>query len=165
MKEEDRKRERIIYIILINTVGISGFGSIISGIIHLSASSQITESIGWPESPFQMEVAFSNLAIGFIGYPVFWMYDFIMPAIITRTTFLFGAGITHIVECTKNDNDSSNKVGAVLIWDFLNPVVCIVLHILHRKYLYKPLPRKSKSNKEQMENVVEADNANLYQNS
>eukprot|EP00483_Globobulimina_turgida_P001976 UN01978 len=153
-KKEDRKRERIIYIILINTVGISGFGSIISGIIHLSASSQIAKSIGWPESPFQMEVAFSNLAIGFIGYPVFWMYDFILPAIIARTTFLWGAGITHIVEYVKNDNHSPNNVGATLFWDFLNPIICITLYILHRMYQYEPPRKTQKSDKQQMDNAV-----------
>eukprot|EP01083_Nonionella_stella_P304806 1060874_1 len=138
LKEKERTREHMIYIVLLHSVGISGFGSMSSGVVHLAYSKQIAESIGWPESPFHMEVAFANLAFGSIGYAVYWFYEWIPPAIVTRTIFLWGAGITHIIEYSKNDNTSGNNVGPVLFWDFLNPSICIILFILHKKYLFIP---------------------------
>eukprot|EP01083_Nonionella_stella_P131228 398529_1 len=65
------------------------------------------------------------------------------------TVFLWGAGITHIIEYSTNDNTSGNNVGPVLFWDFLNPSICIILFLLHKKYLF--IPQKEQARRRAMQ--------------
>jgi len=62
-------RERKIEVFLIYLLALGVAGSGIGGFIsHFFISDVIAESVGWPAgNPFQLEVAFANLAIGILG--------------------------------------------------------------------------------------------------
>jgi hypothetical protein len=85
----------------------------ISGIMgHIIYADQVAQSIGWPlNSGFQMELAFAAIGIGLIGFMGVWIRSFWLPYIITRTTFLWGAGITHILHMIENQNFSPSNTG------------------------------------------------------
>ncbi len=118
-------------IIAIYTIGLSGWFGMISGIMgHIIYADQVAQSIGWPlNSGFQMELAFAAIGIGLIGFMGFWIRSFWLPYIITRTTFLWGAGITHIMHMIENQNFSPSNTGIVVYWDFILPIILIVLYL------------------------------------
>ena len=87
------------------TFGIGGFASITSFIAHFFFSDMVASSIGWPlGSPFQKEVAGANLAVGLLVFLGFWRRDFWLPYVISKTAFLWIAGIAHVVDLLQHHN-------------------------------------------------------------
>ena len=67
---------RIVEIFLLSFLVISvGIGGIWAFIGHAFLPAQVAANIGWPASPFQLEVAFANLAIGVLGILCYWIRD------------------------------------------------------------------------------------------
>lgn len=126
------RKETTLEIITIYTIGLAGWFTISSGVFgHIIYADEVAASIGWPlNSGFQMELAFAAIGIGLIGMIGFWRRSFWLPFIITKTTFMWGAGITHIIHMLEQDNFSPSNTGIVVYWDFLLPVILIVLYIL-----------------------------------
>ena len=58
---------------------------------------------------------------------LFWL-----PAIVAKSVFAWGAGVTHVLDIVGTGNLSSNNAGPILAWDFLLPVVAVSLYILAR---------------------------------
>jgi len=99
---------------------------------HIVYADEVAAGIGWPiNSGFQMELAFAAIGIGLIGFIGFWDRSFWLPFIIAKTTFMWGAGFTHINHMIQHDNFSPSNTGIVVYWDFLLPVILIVLYILY----------------------------------
>ena len=130
-----QRRESVIELITIYTIGLSGWFAMISGFLgHIVYADQVATSIGWPlNSGFQMELGFAAFGIGLIGFFGFWKREFWVPYIITRSTFLFGAGLTHVFHIIKEQNYAPSNIGIVLYWDFIFPIILIGLYILYRK--------------------------------
>ncbi len=133
-----RNKPRIkstLEIILIYTIGLAGWFTIISGFMgHILYADQVASSIGWPlNSGFQMELGFAAIGIGLIGFVGFWIRSFWLPFIITKSAFMIGAGITHLIHIFQHNNFSSNNAGVILYWDFLLPLFIIVLYLLFRR--------------------------------
>jgi hypothetical protein len=129
---KDRK-EGMFELITIYTIGLSGWFSITSGFLgHIIYADEVAQSIGWPlNSGFQMELAFAAMGIGVVGALGFWRKSFWLPFIIAKTTFMLGAGFTHIVHIIRFGNYSPSNAGIVLYWDFVLPVALIVLYLLY----------------------------------
>lgn len=130
-----QRRETVLEIITIYTIGLAGWFSISSGLFgHIIYANQVADSIGWPlNSGFQMELAFAAMGIGLIGFIGFWNKTFWLPFIIAKTTFMWGAGFTHILHMVQHDNFSPSNSGIVVYWDFLLPIILIVLYKLYRR--------------------------------
>ena len=122
-------------LLLMYSMGIAGFKGILSGfVMHFFFADEIARSIGWaPGSPFQTEVAFSNLAIGVVGAATFWRKDFWLPFIVVSTIMGWGAGFTHVRDMIDTGNVAANNAGPVLYADFLMPLVRILLYVLYRR--------------------------------
>ena len=127
--------ETILEIVTIYTIGLAGWFSITSGVFgHIIYADKVATGIGWPlNSGFQMELAFAAIGIGLIGAIGFWNRSFWLPFIIAKTTFMWGAGFTHILHMIQHDNFSPSNTGIVVYWDFLFPVVLIVLYLLYQR--------------------------------
>ena len=130
-----RRKETVLEIIAIYTIGLSGWFSITSGLFgHIFFADEVAAGIGWPlNSGFQMELAFAVIGIGLLGVIGFWNKSFWLPFIIAKTSIMWGAGFTHILHMIKHDNFSPSNTGIVVFWDFLLPVFLIVLYILYRR--------------------------------
>jgi hypothetical protein len=130
-----QRDESVIELAAIYTIGLAGYFGITSGILgHIIYADTVALSIGWPvQSGFQMELGFAAIGIGLVGGIGFWKKSFWLPFIIAKTTFMWGAGLTHILDMTKNNNFSPSNTGLIVYWDFLFPIVLIVLYLLYKR--------------------------------
>jgi len=128
------RRESIVEIITIYTIGLAGWFGIMSGLFgHIVYADQVAAGIGWPlNSGFQMELGFAAIGIGLVGFLGFWIRSFWLPFIITKTAFMWGAGLTHILHMIQHGNFSPSNTGAIVYWDFLLPILLITFYILDR---------------------------------
>lgn len=135
LTREKNRKESVIELVTIYTIGLSGWFAIVGGILgHMIFADEVAGSIGWPlNSGFQMELGFAVVGIGIIGFIGFWVKEFWLPYIITRSIFLWGAGFTHILHIIKHQNSSPSNVGIVLIWDIIFPIILIVLYALYNR--------------------------------
>jgi len=129
------RKESVLELVTIYTIGLSGWFSISSGLFgHIIYADEVAAGIGWPlNSGFQMELAFAAIGIGLVGGIGFWNRSFWLPFIIAKTTFMWGAGFTHVLHMIQHDNFSPSNTGIVVYWDFLLPVILIVLYTLYRR--------------------------------
>lgn len=130
-----KRRETTIIIVAIYTIGLSGWFGIMSGLFgHIIYANEVAASIGWPlNSGFQMELGFASIGIGLVGFLSFWNQAYWLPFIIMKTIFGWGAGLTHILHMLQDNNFSSSNTGIIVYWDFLFPIVLIVLFLLNRR--------------------------------
>lgn len=135
----DASRARLVELIAMNTFGITGFASIVSFFMHFFFADRVAQSIGWEAgSPFQLEVAGANLAVGLLGFGGFWRRDFWLPYVISKTAFLWVAGITHIFDLINRGNLAPGNAGSTLYMDFIWPLIYIGLLFLLQRYGRKP---------------------------
>src|SRR4051812_18611662 len=102
-----RSRERRLEISLLYLFGIGVAGSGIGGFFgHFFLSETVAESIGWPAgNPFQLEVAFANLAVGVLGFVAMSRRDgFREATVIAVTIFALGATIIHLRDIIETSN-------------------------------------------------------------
>jgi hypothetical protein len=130
-----QRKETVLELIAIYTIGLAGWFSISSGIFgHIVYADEVAASIGWPiNSGFQTELAFAAIGIGIIGGIGFWDKSFWLPFIIAKSTFMWGAGITHILHMVQENNFSPSNTGIVVYWDFLLPVILMVIYTFYRR--------------------------------
>jgi len=115
------------YIIFYFALGVagSGIGNFFS---HFFMSDIVAESIGWtPGSPFQLEVAFTNLAIGLLGLIAVSRKDgFREASVIAATVFAVGATIVHFMDIIETGNLSpGNSIQNIA--NILKPAILIFL--------------------------------------
>jgi len=129
------RKESTIEIISIYTFGLAGWFGIMSGLFgHIIYADQVAASIGWPvNSGFQMELGFASIGIGLVGFLSFWNKAYWLPFIIMKFLFGWGAGYTHILHMIQHNNFSPSNTGVILYWDFLFPVLMVVLYLLVKK--------------------------------
>ncbi|MGD2079394.1 MAG: hypothetical protein PVH18_13505 [Chloroflexota bacterium] len=100
-------RDRRIEVFLIYLFALSVAGSGIGGFIsHFFLSNAVAESIGWQAgSPFQLEIAFANLALGVLGFAAVGRRDgFREATVIAATIFSVGAALVHIMDLAESGN-------------------------------------------------------------
>lgn len=129
------RKESVIEIITLYVMGLSGWFGIMSGLFgHIFYADEVASSIGWPvNSGFQMELGFASIGIGLVGFLGFWNRAYWLPSIIMRFIFGWGAGYTHILHMIQHNNFSPSNTGIVVYWDFIWPVISIVLYILYQR--------------------------------
>jgi len=129
------QKEKTIRILAIYTIGLSGWFGIMSGLFgHIIYADQVAASIGWPlNSGFQMELGFASIGIGLVGFLSFWNQAYWFPFILMKVIFGWGAGLTHILHMIQENNFSPSNTGLIVYWDFLFPIVMVVLYLLDRR--------------------------------
>jgi len=130
-----RRKESAVEIAAIYVIGLSGWFGMMSGLFgHIIYADEVAASIGWPlDSGFQMELGFASIGIGLIGFLGFWNRAYWLPSILMRWIFGWGAGFTHILHMIQANNFSPSNTGLVLYWDFIWPVISIILYALYRQ--------------------------------
>jgi hypothetical protein len=100
-----RERRLETVLIFLFAVGVAGAG-IANFLAHFFISDVVAESIGWEAgSPFQLEVAFANLAIGVLGIIATNRRDgFREATVVAATVFSFGATIVHLIDIAATGN-------------------------------------------------------------
>lgn len=133
-RDKERK-ESVVELIALYTIGLSGWFSIMSGLMgHLIYADQVAASIGWPlNSGFQMELGFASIGIGLVGFLSFWNKAYWFPFILMKFIFGWGAGYTHILHMIQHNNFSPSNTGVIVYWDFLFPVFMVALYLLYQR--------------------------------
>jgi len=136
INQRNRKhKEKTIKIIAIYTIGLSGWFGIMSGLFgHILYANEVASSIGWPlNSGFQMELGFASIGIGLVGFLSNWNQAYWLPFILMKVIFGWGAGFTHILHMVQQNNFSPSNTGLIVYWDFLFPIVLIILYVLNTR--------------------------------
>lgn len=100
-------RDRRIEVPLIMLFGLGVAGSGIASFFgHYFVADVVAESIGWPSgSPFQLEMAFANLAVGILGLIAAGRRDGFREATVISVTVLgVGASIVHLQDILATGN-------------------------------------------------------------
>lgn len=114
----------LAYILLL-AVGVNGLYNFV---MHAFFGDAIAAFIGWPQSPFQMEVAMANLAFGILGVLCFRAnFGFRLATVIGLTAFMWGAAVNHIYDFMVRGNPMPGNIGTVLLMDILIPLTLIML--------------------------------------
>ena len=114
---------------VLGVAGVYGF------IVHIAFGPFIAEQIGWPNSPFQNEVAYANLTIGILGLTSFWYRrrDYLLAAMVAFGSWFFADGVGHVVSLLVDNNTAPSNAGSVLYTDVLIPLLVLLLLWLSRK--------------------------------
>lgn len=120
--------EALLVSILFCLVGLSGLWAFTG---HFFVPDQVARGIGWPTgSPFQREIAFTNLGIGVLGVLCLWIRgNFWTATVIMSSVFLLGAAYGHVKEIVTAGNNNVYNAGPVLYYDIFIPLICIALLI------------------------------------
>jgi hypothetical protein len=120
--------EAFLLAFIVSNIGLQGIFAFMG---HFFKADEVAKGIGWPTgSPFQREIAFANLSMGFLGIMAIWFRgDFWLAAIVSRSVFSWGAAYGHILEKKKTDNSHIFNTGPILYDDILLPFILIGLYI------------------------------------
>ncbi len=128
-------KERNIETLLIFLFGLGMGGSgIMSFFAHFFLADTVAELIGWETgSPFQLEIAFANLAMGVLGIVAVTRRDgFREAAVVAATIFSVGASVVHLMDIAATGNLAPGNT----IQNFSNlarPALLIWLLIVSRR--------------------------------
>jgi 4-amino-4-deoxy-L-arabinose transferase-like glycosyltransferase len=128
-------RERKLEVLLIHLFALGVAGSGIGNFFaHFFMADMVAESIGWPAgSPFQLEIAFANLAIGILGLVATGRRDgFREATVIAVTVFSLGASVVHFMDIIATGNLApGNSLQNVL--NILRPALLILILTMLRR--------------------------------
>ncbi|MHA1242124.1 MAG: DUF6790 family protein, partial [Promethearchaeota archaeon] len=131
-------KSRVVEIFLLQIIYIGfAFFSFRGFIGHTLLANTIALDIGWPAgSPFQIELAFTQLGFGIMAMICIWKRDSIWIGLIyAKALFLFGAAGVHIWDIIVNHNLSHGNTGTILfVNDLLLPLMAIILLHIYLKY-------------------------------
>ena len=129
------RKESVTEIVAIYAIGLAGWFGIMSGLFgHIIYADEVARGIGWPvDSGFQMELGFASIGIGLIGFLGFWNRSFWLPFLIPKITFMWGAGLTHILHIIEFGNFHPSNAGVVLYWDILFPFVLLGIYWRYKR--------------------------------
>lgn len=107
----------------------SGIIFLVSSFMHSVLAKKTAESIGWVTNGFQYEIAFVSLGLGLAClYAGSNGKEAWIAAFLPTFTFLFLAGVNHLIEIVRDKNYAPNNT-LILIWDFGMPISLLALLI------------------------------------
>ena len=122
----ERWADRTLLWIAFWVLGVNGLWGFV---FHFFFGEFSAELIGWPNSPFQYEVAYANLTIAILGFSSWWLKrrDYLLAAMVAYISWFFADGLGHVVALLSQDNTAPGNAGTILFTDLLMPVVVVVL--------------------------------------
>ncbi len=107
----------------------AGVVFLFSSLMHSVFAKSMAASIGWKTNGFQYEIAAVSLGLGAgCFYAVYNGIDAMTAISLPIVSFLFLAGVNHLIEIVRKKNYAPNNT-LILIWDFGVPVSIVALLI------------------------------------
>lgn len=111
-----------------------GINSLYNFIMHTVFGDMTAQFIGWPQSPFQLEVGFASLGFAVVGIISFWSkLGFRAATVIAPALFLWGAAGVHIHQMINEHNFAPGNAGTVFWTDIFLPIIGLTLLWLQYK--------------------------------
>ncbi|MCD2196775.1 hypothetical protein LQ327_25725 [Actinomycetospora endophytica] len=107
-------------------------------VVHSVFGDFSAKVIGWPQSPFQLEVAFASLGFALIGFLAFSRRADLrvkLAAVLGVTAFLWGAAGGHVYQLLAHGNHAAGNSGVILWTDILLPVFGLAAVYAHHRAL------------------------------
>ena len=103
-------------------------------VMHAFFGKMSAAFIGWPDSPFQFEVATASLGFAVVGFlAAFRSFDLRLAAIVGPSLFAMGAAAGHIYQMLSAHNFAPGNAGVVFYMDIVIPIVgYLLLWFQHR---------------------------------
>ena len=135
LTRQPRTKARTVELLLVYLLAINiGLGGLLAWFGHTFMAAEIARKIGWqPGSPFQFEVAVSDLSWGVCGILCIWFgRGFRLATGIGSAIFLLGCAVGHIRDIIEHGNMAAYNAGPVLwIGDVAVPITVLILAFLH----------------------------------
>ncbi len=104
-------------------------------VIHAFFGELAARFIGWPDSPFQIEVGTASLGFAAVGFlAAFGSFELRLGAILGPAFFSLGAAVVHLHQMVMAHNFAPGNAGAVFYMDILVPLFGFLLLWLQRRY-------------------------------
>lgn len=111
-----------------------GVAFAINFVMHSVFGDYAAKTIGWAQSPFQLELAFSSLGFALVCFLVYSrkaQFRAKVGVVVAAVIFGFGAAGGHIYQTVANADYAVNNTGLLLIGDITINVVGLVFVIWH----------------------------------
>jgi hypothetical protein len=119
----------LVYLLFIY-VGLLG---LLGAYAHMFRPVQTSASIGWSTSPYEFEVAITNLMLGTLGVLCLWFRDnFWLATVIANGVMMLGCAVGHVREVLLYNNHSEYNSGLFLATEIIMPIVMFILVIYYR---------------------------------
>jgi len=105
--------------------GIHGF------VLHFFFPGMTARLIGWPDSPFQYEVAYANLVFGVLGIAAFLKPEraFLRASILGFLVWFGCDGLGHVWSLFAQGDTAPYNAGSILWTDLLLPIAGVALYL------------------------------------
>jgi len=124
--------EKIFFWFLFFSIGCS---FLYNGAFHVGMPELAASYIGWPNSPFQIELGFASIGFGVVGLIAPWKsLQMRFAAIVPVTCFLWGAAGVHIRSMIAQGNFAPGNAGVIFWTDLLVPLAGLGLLWLQNRY-------------------------------
>jgi hypothetical protein len=112
---------------------VIGITYLYNAIFHIYFHELAAKFIGWPDSPFQIEVGTASLGFAVIGILAYRKnFGLRLAAVLGPAMFLLGAAIGHVHQMVTNHNFSPGNAGIIFYSDWLVPLIGFIL--LYRSF-------------------------------
>lgn len=121
--------EILLVSFVVSNIGVQG---IFAGFFQASEGQHIAKLIGFTYSPFEWELAFSNIGIGVAAlFAIFWRGKYILGPVIANTIFIYAAAYGHFVQAARGDIAPYN--GGIFLWtgDIIIPTIIVILALFY----------------------------------
>jgi len=134
-KADRRTKHRVVELLLLWMLVVTGVFGLTSGIMHISGlSGYLAEGIGYAPSMFQWEVGWGDIALAVLLIGTAWKSlrgTWMTAAVVVLTVQYTGDAIGHVMQYVAHDNTAPDNIWAIPS-DFLQPIVAIVLLLIYR---------------------------------
>jgi hypothetical protein len=111
-----------------------GIAQLTNFVMHSVFGDYAAKTIGWAQSPFQLELAFSSLGVGVMAI-ILQGHGTQLRAkialIVATVIFGFGAAGGHIYQMIGHHDYAANNTGLLLTMDLLIPITGLALTVWH----------------------------------
>jgi hypothetical protein len=105
-----------------------GVGYFFNFVMHAFFGEMVASFIGWPDSPFQFEVATASLGFSAVGFiAAFRSFDLRLAAVIGPALFMLGAAAGHVYQMLAHQNFAPGNAGVVFYMDIAIPLIGLAL--------------------------------------
>lgn len=112
-----------------------GVNNLYNFVMHAFFGKMSAAFIGWPDSPFQFEVATASLGFAVVGFlAAFRSFDLRLAAIVGPSCFLLGAAAGHVYQMITAHNFAPGNAGIIFYTDIFIPLIGFALLWLAHRY-------------------------------